>query len=337
MIYTRDDFSYVLPEELIARYPLANRRDSRLLVVDKKNNQLKHQFFSQFMDYVGDYDIVVLNNTQVIPARFFGYKSTGGKVEFLIERILDEKKALAHIKTSKKPKRGQKIQLEEGHFAVINAIEVLVEIELEGERSWFQYLDSFGHMPIPPYFKRDDEMLDQSRYQTVFAEKPGAVASPTASLHIDEALFEALKPQLATITLHVGAGTFQSVRDNDLSQHQMHYEWLDVPEETIEKIKLAKARGGRVIAVGTTVARALETAATHGDLQSFQGETNLFITPGYDFKVIDKLLTNFHLPESTLIMLVSAFAGFDLTQKAYQEAIQQSYRFFSYGDAMLVI
>ncbi len=335
-MYTKD-FDYELPNELIARYPTDRRGDSRMLVMDRKNQHISHQHFDAFLDFLGPDDLVVLNDTQVIPARFYGNKTTGGKLEGLIERVIDTEHALVHLKASKRMQEGAIIMLDGRMRAEVKKVERLVTLRLLEDTSWLDYLREWGHMPLPPYFKRGDEALDQTRYQTVFAAKPGAVASPTASLHINEALLERIQSQVAHITLHVGSGTFLPVREDDLSQHQMHYEWLEVPEDTVTRIKATQARGGKILAVGTTVVRALESAAQSGALQAFTGETNLFITPGYDFRVVDKMLTNFHLPESTLLMLISAFAGYGFTQQAYQAAIAEQYRFFSYGDAMLII
>lgn len=337
MLYSKKDFDYSLPEALIAKYPLKNRGDSRMLLVDRDSQSIHHRMFTDFLDHVGPHDLVVLNNTKVIRARFYGQKETGGQIEGLIERVFEKQHlALAHLKSSKRPKENALLQLAGGFTAKVVDVGTLVKLELVGEKSWFEYLEEHGHMPLPPYFKREDEAIDETRYQTVFANKPGAVASPTASLHLDENTLKALENQLAWVTLHVGAGTFQPVRENDLSKHQMHQEWLDVPKETVDRILKTKAMGGSVIAIGTTVVRSLESAAQGSSLKPLTGETNLFITPGYEFQVIDKLVTNFHLPESTLLMLVSAFAGFDLTKLAYQEAIENKYRFFSYGDAMLI-
>ncbi|HET8705241.1 MAG TPA: tRNA preQ1(34) S-adenosylmethionine ribosyltransferase-isomerase QueA, partial [Pseudomonadales bacterium] len=277
-------------------------------------------------------------DTRVIPARLMGFKDTGGRVEVLVERVLGEHEALAHVRASKAPKEGQWLVLED-------KVQVKV-LGRQGELFHLQFqtpvlasLESHGHIPLPPYLERDDEPEDRERYQTVFASVPGAVAAPTAGLHFDEALLEELKAkgvQLANVTLHVGAGTFQPVRVQNIAEHVMHREWLDVPEQTVRLIQEARARGNRVIAVGTTSVRALESAAVCGEIRAFSGDTQIFIYPGFKFNVVDAMITNFHLPGSTLIMLISAFAGKEKVMAAYAEAVEQKYRFFSYGDAMFI-
>lgn len=337
------DFDYHLPEELIASYPTEQRSASRLLKVSK--DSLSHHQFTDILDWISPGDVLVLNNTRVMKARLYGQKQTGGKLELLLERVLSAKAALAHIKSSRSPKVGDVILLAGTYPATVaNRENALFHIELvDSEHSLFDIMASDGHLPLPPYMNRGDEVLDETRYQTVFAEQQGAVAAPTAGLHFDEALLAQLKTKgvrIETITLHVGAGTFQPVRVDDVENHHMHSEWIDVPESVCKVIRDTRSSGGSVVAVGTTVVRALESAAQksqandHTELQAYQGETDIFIYPGYEFAVIDRLITNFHLPQSTLLMLVSAFCGKNRMMQAYQAAITERYRFFSYGDAM---
>ncbi|MEZ5507649.1 MAG: tRNA preQ1(34) S-adenosylmethionine ribosyltransferase-isomerase QueA [Gammaproteobacteria bacterium] len=337
----RTDFHYDLPDELIARYPAPERSASRLLVLDRQTGALQDRQFRNLPAFLRPGDLLVFNNTRVIPARLFGQKETGGKVEILVERMTGEQTCLAHVRASKSPKPGSRILIEGGGELLMEGREgELFQLRHTGEGSLLQRLEQCGHMPLPPYIDRADEALDQQRYQTVYAEKPGAVAAPTAGLHFDDRVLEQLRAkgvETAFVTLHVGAGTFQPVRADDIRDHQMHAEWLSVDADTVAHIQATKARGGRVIAVGTTSVRCLETAAQSGQLQPFEGDTRIFIYPGYQFRVIDGLITNFHLPESTLIMLVSALAGQDNVLQAYRHAVAQRYRFFSYGDAMLII
>ena len=337
----RTDFHYDLPDELIARYPTADRSGSRLLVLGRDSGALEDCQFRQLPDFLRPGDLLVFNNTRVIPARLFGQKQTGGKVEVLVERITGEQTCLAHVRASKSPKPGTSIHIEGGGELLMEGrAGELFELRHTSEGTLLQRLERCGHMPLPPYIDRADEQLDQQRYQTVYAQTPGAVAAPTAGLHFDEPLLEQIRQmgiQTAFVTLHVGAGTFQPVRGEDIRDHQMHAEWLSVDADTVAQIEATKARGGRVIAVGTTSVRCLETAAQTGQLQPYEGDTRIFIYPGYSFRVIDGLVTNFHLPESTLIMLVSALAGRDAVLAAYRHAVEQHYRFFSYGDAMLII
>jgi len=337
----RTDFHYDLPDELIARYPAPERSASRLLVLDRQSGALQDRQFRELPAFLRPGDLLVFNNTRVIPARLFGQKETGGKVEILVERITGEQTCLAHVRASKSPKPGSRILVEGGGELLMEGREgELFQLRHTSDGSLLQRLEQCGHMPLPPYIDRADEALDQQRYQTVYAEKPGAVAAPTAGLHFDDTVLEQLRAngvETAFVTLHVGAGTFQPVRADDIRDHQMHAEWLSVDADTVARIQATKARGGRVIAVGTTSVRCLETAAQSGQLQPFEGDTRIFIYPGYQFRVIDGLITNFHLPESTLIMLVSALAGQDNVLQAYRHAVAQRYRFFSYGDAMLII
>ncbi len=336
----KSDFYYDLPDELIAQKPLPERSKSRLLCLDINSGRLRDQQFTDLLDFIEAQDLLVFNNTKVIPARLYGQKSTGGKVEILIERVIDEHNALAHIKASKAPKADTLIALQGGYHCTVRGRDNdLFFIEFDHQHGAAEVLEQSGHMPLPPYIQRADDAEDLDRYQTVYAEQAGAVAAPTAGLHFDEAIMEALKKRgvnTAFVTLHVGSGTFQPVRAEYLVDHVMHQEYFNVSQQTVEQIKQTKAQGGRVIAIGTTSVRSLESAAKTGELQAGFGDTDLFITPGYQFNVVDAMLTNFHLPESTLLMLVSAFAGYDNIKKAYQHAITERYRFFSYGDAMFL-
>lgn len=335
----RTDFDYHLPAELIAQRPLEKRSSSRLLCLDRQTGAVDDRSFSDLPRLLSPGDLLVFNNTKVIPARLYGFKSSGGRIEILVERLLSQYECLAQVRASKSPKPGGRLVLEDGS-----------ELQVMGREDGFFHLKSvnadlmrllqnLGHMPLPPYITREDTEADRRRYQTVFAETPGAVAAPTAGLHFDQALLDQLRDagvQSTTVTLHVGAGTFQPVRVDDIEEHQMHAEWLEVSQASCDAIAAAKARGGRVVAVGTTAVRSLETAAQGGSLEPFSGDSRIFIYPPYRFRVVDALITNFHLPESTLLMLVSAFAGHEPTLAAYRHAVEQGYRFFSYGDAMLL-
>ncbi|WP_250459993.1 tRNA preQ1(34) S-adenosylmethionine ribosyltransferase-isomerase QueA [Microbulbifer litoralis] len=335
----RQDFHFDLPDELIARAPAQERRGSRLLCLDGPSGDVDHRHFAELADLVAPGDLLVFNDTRVIPARLFGRKASGGKLEILIERVLDERRALAHIRASKSPKPGSEILLEDNTgLRMLARHEALFELEFPQEGA-LPVLERLGHMPLPPYIDRPDEESDKERYQTVYSREAGAVAAPTAGLHFDDEMLDALRSkggETAFVTLHVGAGTFQPVRVDDIFEHRMHSEVMQVPESVCRAVADCRARGGRVIAVGTTSVRALESAAASGELKPTTGETDIFIYPGYRFRVIDRLITNFHLPESTLLMLVSAFAGYEQTMNAYREAVQEKYRFFSYGDAMLI-
>lgn len=339
------DFQFDLPDELIARYPMPERSASRLLRLDGNTGDIKQGQFRDVLDLLQPGDLLVFNNTRVIPARMFGQKASGGKLEILVERIIDTHRVLAHVRASKAPKPGTIILLEQGYSAeMVARHDALFELHFAGETPILDILNQIGHMPLPPYIDRPDESSDKERYQTVYNERPGAVAAPTAGLHFDQPLLDALQQkgiELAFVTLHVGAGTFQPVRVERLEDHQMHSEYAEIPAEVIEKINATRARGGRVVAVGTTSVRSLETAAQASlkagtPLSPFFGDTSIFIYPGYQYQVVDVLITNFHLPGSTLIMLVSAFAGYQHVMQAYQEAITSGYRFFSYGDAMFI-
>lgn len=334
------DFHYDLPPALIASEPLAERTASRLLILNGTSGECRDGQFTDVLDLIQPEDLLVFNNTRVIPARLHGEKATGGKVEVLVERITGEHTALAHIRASKAPKPGTRLRLEQVIDAqVTGRQDELFELQFLHTDSALNLLEQYGHIPLPPYIERADTPADRERYQTVFAQQPGAVAAPTAGLHFDQPLLDALRQKgvrTAAVTLHVGAGTFQPVRVQDLSQHVMHSEYADVSQEVCDAVAACRERGGRVVAVGTTSVRSLESAARDGTLKPFQGDTRLFITPGYQFRVVDVMITNFHLPESTLLMLVSAFAGYENIMQAYQHAVRREYRFFSYGDAMLM-
>lgn len=332
------DFHFDLPESLIARHPLAERRGSRLLVLDGPSGELSHRHFADLLGYLRPGDLMVFNDTRVIPARLFGQKASGGKLEILVERVLDEERVLAHVRSSKSPKPGSRILIDGGAEAEMVARHEAL-FELKFAEPVLPLLERVGHMPLPPYIDRPDEAEDRERYQTVYARNAGAVAAPTAGLHFDEPLLEAIRAKgvaTAFVTLHVGAGTFQPVRVDRIEDHHMHREWLQVDQAVVDAVTACRARGGRVIAVGTTSVRSLESAARDGELKAFAGETDIFLYPGRPFHVVDALVTNFHLPESTLLMLVSAFAGYRETMAAYATAVAEGYRFFSYGDAMFI-
>ncbi len=336
------DFDFDLPEHLIAQHPTDERAASRLLHLNATS--IVDRQFETLPDQLAEGDVLVLNNTKVIKARLFGQKSSGGRVEVLIERILDAQTAFAQIKASRSPKVGSQITLAEDiEVKVIARKDDLFKLAFAGEASILELLDQHGALPLPPYISHSADDTDEQRYQTVFAEKPGAVAAPTAGLHFTESILNTIRSKgvkIAYITLHVGAGTFQPVRVDTIAEHKMHSEYYEVPTETANTINTAKANGAKIVAVGTTVLRTLESAALHSNalavIQPGQGETDIFITPGFEFKLVDRLFTNFHLPKSTLLMLVSAFGGYTHIKKAYAHAISQAYRFFSYGDAMLI-
>ena len=334
------DFDYQLPEHLIAQTPLAERCESRLLVVNPANESLADRQFSDLEKIVEAGDLLVFNNTRVIPARLFGQKQSGGKLEVMVERVLDAEHLLAHIRSSKAPKPGNQLLLENAiKCTMVKRENDLFVLRQQIAKSWLDLLDQYGHVPLPPYIRRADEVQDRERYQTVYAELPGAVAAPTAGLHFDQGMIDRLTSRgvnTAYVTLHVGAGTFQPVRGDDIDSHVMHAERIDVPQSVCDAVIETQQAGRRVIAVGTTVVRSLETAAMTGKLLPLEGESRLFIKPGFKFQVVDAMVTNFHLPKSTLLMLVSAFAGSDIIRQAYAHAITQQYRFFSYGDAMFI-
>ena len=333
------DFDYDLPAELIAQTPLPERGAARLLQLNPQEGVIADRQFCDLDSLLNPGDLLVFNNTRVIPARLFGKKQSGGKIEVLVERVISDDQLLAHIRSSKAPKPGAVLTLESAIECVMTGREGDLFILEQRHKPWLDWLDQYGHIPLPPYIQRDDQLSDRERYQTVYAQKPGAVAAPTAGLHFDETMLEKLRQKgikTTQITLHVGAGTFQPVRGDSIEDHVMHAERLEVPESVCAEIVETQQRQGRVVAVGTTVVRSLESAAAEGHLTAMQGESRLFIKPGFRFNVVDALLTNFHLPRSTLLMLVSAFAGSEMIQRAYRHAVDQRYRFFSYGDAMFI-
>jgi S-adenosylmethionine:tRNA ribosyltransferase-isomerase len=339
------DFDFFLPDALIAQHPANARNASRLLHLDGNSGQLADKLFIDLPSFLSAGDLLVFNDTRVIKARLFGVKATGGNVELLVERVLDAQHVLAHIRASRAPKAGARLKLGDSlkgsaiDAEVIGRDDDLFHVKFLGETPVLDLLERYGALPLPPYITHAAEAEDDERYQTVYAKHAGAVAAPTAGLHFDEAMLNTLKTKgvnIAYVTLHVGAGTFQPVRVDNISEHKMHSELYHISPETVAMIAATKANGGKLIAVGTTSLRALESAAQHNTMQAGYGETAIFITPGFEFKVVDKLFTNFHLPKSTLLMLVSAFAGFEHIKNAYAHAVAQQYRFFSYGDAMLI-
>ncbi|MCI0509411.1 S-adenosylmethionine:tRNA ribosyltransferase-isomerase [Chromohalobacter marismortui] len=339
----RADFHFDLPDELIARYPSEKRSDCRLLCVDDTSGEIQHRRFTDLLTHLEPGDLLVFNDTRVIPARLFGQKASGGRIEMLLERPLDAHRGLAHLRASKAPRPGTELIFEgDIHAVVEERHEALFELRFLGETPMIELLERHGHMPLPPYIDRDDELDDRERYQTVYARREGAVAAPTAGLHFDTPLLEALRErgvEMGYVTLHVGAGTFQPVRVDDIREHHMHSEWLEVDETLCRQVEATQARGKRVIAVGTTSVRCLETASQGRDdgcITPYRGDTDIFIYPGYAWRCVDALITNFHLPESTLLMLVSAFAGYRQVMHAYREAVAERYAFFSYGDAMFL-
>jgi S-adenosylmethionine:tRNA ribosyltransferase-isomerase len=359
------DFDYQLPEQLIAHHPPARRGDSRLLCLDRQTGQVRHRAFQDLPELLRPEDLLVFNNTRVIPARLYGHKASGGRVELLVERLLEDNTVLAQLRASKSPKTGTLLQFpaaetrrengatgRDNSQAEADAADATVTATVLGREGEFyriafacpgsllDYLERAGHMPLPPYIRRNDQPADRERYQTVYGVVPGAVAAPTAGLHFDGPMLERLAQKgiaRAFVTLHAGAGTFQPVRVDNVSDHRMHSEWIDVPPQVVAQVEACRQRNGRVIAVGTTSVRSLETAALEtGQLKPFRGETDIFIYPGFSFRIVDAMITNFHLPQSTLLMLVSAFAGKEKILDAYSQAIQEGYRFFSYGDAMYI-
>lgn len=348
MIYSRDDFDFKLPTSLIAQHPLLDRTASRLLCLNRATGVIEHCLFKDLPTFLHTNDLLVFNNTKVIPARLFGYKETGGKIECLVERIISPTDVLVHLRASKTPRIGSTLIL--SRSSIIDGIKVNVKnkqdslfhltLPSDSPVNFFDIVNQYGHMPLPPYIKREDMELDQERYQTVYAKKAGAIAAPTAGLHFDDAILKkiAQKGIAATeLTLHVGSGTFAPVRVKDLAAHIMHKEYFELSADNCNAIKQTQQQNGRIVAVGTTVVRTLETVTQqYNTVLPSSGDTQLFITPGFEFQCTNALLTNFHLPKSTLLMLVSAFAGYDLTMKAYQAAVDEKYRFFSYGDAMFI-
>ncbi|XBS70808.1 tRNA preQ1(34) S-adenosylmethionine ribosyltransferase-isomerase QueA [Acerihabitans sp. KWT182] len=339
------DFSFELPEALIARYPQPERSACRLLTLDGPSGGMTHGVFTDLLERLVPGDLLVFNNTRVIPARLYGRKLSGGKIEVLVDRVLDDHRVLALVRASKSPKPGAVLLLGDDESITATMVarrDALFELRFDDERDVLTLLNAAGHIPLPPYIHRPDEEADRELYQTVYSERPGAVAAPTAGLHFDRPLLDALRDkgiEMAFVTLHVGAGTFRPVRVENIEQHAMHSEYAEVPQSVVDAVLACKRRGNRVVAVGTTSVRSLESAAQaagQATIAPFFGDTDIFIYPGYRFRIIDALVTNFHLPESTLIMLVSAFAGYGHTMAAYHEAVAKEYRFFSYGDAMFI-
>jgi S-adenosylmethionine:tRNA ribosyltransferase-isomerase len=334
------DFDFFLPDHLIAQHPTKERNASRLLYVKPLSNEITDRQFLDLPHYLNSGDLIIFNDTRVIKARLFGKKASGGAVEVLIERVLNEHEVYALVRASRSPKIGSSILIEDNiKIDVTGRNGDLFQLKFLSEKPVLDLLEEYGNLPLPPYIDHKASAADENRYQTVYAKNSGAVAAPTAGLHFDNAMLDTLKDngiQIAYLTLHVGAGTFQPVKVDNIADHKMHSEIYNMPQDTVDLINKTKMNQGKVTAVGTTVLRALESAAQSGKLCAGTQETDIFITPGFQFNVVDRLLTNFHLPKSTLLMLVSAFAGFDHIQKAYQHAVKQEYRFFSYGDAMLL-
>lgn len=334
-----ENFTFELPDELIARYPLKTRSESRLMCLPAARGDFSHVRFYEVINLVRPGDLIVFNDTKVIPARLFGQKTTGGQVELLIERVLDQQRVIAQVRVSKAPRVGDSLLFANGvELEIIGREQQFYELRYnQTNQTILEIVEQLGEIPLPPYMQRKPDANDLERYQTVYAKNKGSVAAPTAGLHFDEALLAALREkqvEMGYLTLHIGAGTFAPVRSDDIREHKMHAEYLEVSPELCEKIKATKARGNRVIAVGTTSLRALETASQSGEIAPYYNETNIFIYPGYEFRCVDVLITNLHLPGSTLLMLVSAFAGYEKIMRAYREAVEMQYRFYSYGDAM---
>lgn len=335
----RSDFRFDLPAALIAQHPLAERTASRLLVLDGASGEHRDRMFGDLPTLLDPKDLLVFNDTRVLPARLFARKETGGQAEILVERLVAPRRVTAQVRASKSPRPGTQLLLADGaRLTVVGREDDFFVLE-SASADFADLMSRHGHTPLPPYIDRPDDAVDRERYQTVYGRRDGAVAAPTAGLHFDAVMLgrlQAMGVAIAHVTLHVGAGTFQPVREDDLDKHRMHAEWLEVNEQVCAQVAAARARGGRVVAVGTTTVRSLETAAATGELKPFCGDSRLFIRPGYRFRVIDAMLTNFHLPESTLLMLVCAFAGYEPVMAAYRHAVAAGYRFFSYGDAMFL-
>ena len=336
----RSDFNYELPEDLIAQYPPEKRGDSRLLYLDAVSGVISDHGFTDLISLINPEDMLVFNDTRVIPARLYGVKETGGRVEILVERITGDQEILAQIRASKSPVEGCRIFLENQQTLQVTGRQgEFFKVRSEANDSLPGILDAIGHIPLPPYIKRDDQQLDRDRYQTVYARHAGAVAAPTAGLHFSDTMLEKIQArgcETGFVTLHVGAGTFQPVRVENIKDHRMHSEYFAIDEQLCEGVNRVRRRGGRIIAVGTTTVRALESSVAGGALQPGRAETDIFIVPGFRFQLVDAMLTNFHLPESTLLMLVCAFAGKEKVLQAYNHAVKEKYRFFSYGDAMFI-
>ena len=334
------DFDFELPPELVAQFPASQRSGSRLLCLDGNSGALEDRLFRDLPSLLSPGDLLVFNDTRVIKARLSGHKESGGKIEVLVERMLDERRALAHVRASHAPRPGSRLIVADAvEVEVLGRQDDLYELRFLGERSLADVLEKYGRLPLPPYITHAAGSDDEERYQTVYARNPGAVAAPTAGLHFDDDTMQALLArgiETAFVTLHVGAGTFQPVRVEDVAEHKMHSEWYEIPQATVDSIARTRQRGGKVVAVGTTAMRALESAAQHGEIAAGSGDTDIFITPGYRFQIVNRLLTNFHLPRTTLLMLVSAFGGAAHIREAYRHAVAERYRFFSYGDAMLI-
>jgi S-adenosylmethionine:tRNA ribosyltransferase-isomerase len=338
------DFHFDLPDELIAHYPPEHRTDSRLLCMERSSGKLSHRKFVDFPTLLRPGDLLVFNNSKVIPARLVAHKESGGKVEVLLERVRSNNGVLAQVRGGKSLKQGSKLLFtdvdQKQYAATMSGREgEFFHLQFDAEINLMALFERIGQMPLPPYIKRPAEITDRERYQTVYAERQGAVAAPTAGLHFDQKMLDLIKSngvELATVTLHVGAGTFQPIRVEHIAEHQMHAEYVEVTQSVCDQVHACKKRGGRVIAIGTTTVRCLETASQSGELCAYQGETRIFIYPGYQFRIVDALLTNFHLPESTLLMLVSAFSSREHILAAYNAAVREKYRFFSYGDAMFI-
>ena len=334
------DFDFELPPELVAQFPASRRSGSRLLCLDGNSGALEDRFFRDLPSLLSPGDLLVFNDTRVIKARLSGHKESGGKIEVLVERMLDEHRALAHVRASHAPKPGSRLIVAEAvEVEVLGRQDDLYELRFLGKSSLAEVLEKYGSLPLPPYITHVAGSDDEERYQTVYARNPGAVAAPTAGLHFDDDTMQALVErgiETAFVTLHVGAGTFQPVRVEDVAEHKMHSEWYEIPQATVDSIARTRQRGGKVVAVGTTAMRALESAARYEEIVAGSGDTDIFITPGYRFRIVNRLLTNFHLPRTTLLMLVSAFGGTAHIREAYRHAVAERYRFFSYGDAMLI-
>ena len=338
-MWTADDFDYDLDEKLIAQQPPLQRSGSRMMVLDRSSKMSSHDDFCSLPAFLKPGDLMIFNDTKVFPARLMGQKDSGGKVECLVERILSDNVVLAHVRSSKSPRQGGVLFFHGAHVEVLGRQGDLFKLRFDIDEGVLDFLNRHGRLPLPPYIQRDPTEADYNRYQTIMAQKTGAVAAPTAALHFDDEILNKIRSkgvEIETLTLHVGAGTFQPVRVDNLSSHHMHSEWIDVPQSLCQRIIDVKKKGGRVVAIGTTVMRALESVSRTGQPEPFSGETDIFIYPGFKFHCVDALLTNFHLPKSTLLMLVSAFAGYELMMQAYQSAIDESYRFFSYGDCMFI-
>ncbi len=338
-MWCADDFDYDLDEKLIAQRPALERASSRMMRLDRASGVVQDDLFAGLADCLQSNDLLIFNDTKVFPARLFGHKESGGKVECLVERIVSDQEVLAHVRSSKSPRKDSVLIFHGVPVTVLGRDADLFKLQFDMREPVLDFLNKHGRLPLPPYIQRDPEQQDYERYQTIMAQQTGAVAAPTAALHFDDVVMQKIRDRgvgIETLTLHVGAGTFQPVRVESLAEHHMHSEWISVSASLCDRIADTKRKGGRVIAIGTTVLRALESVSREGRPQPYTGETDIFIYPGFEFKCVDALLTNFHLPKSTLLMLVSAFAGYENTMTAYRCAVEENYRFFSYGDCMLI-